>query len=729
MKFWISLFSVCILSFILVFSCSTEEVQDTTPPPSIIQTPQPETPAAIQYTLTVSSGDGGTVSSEGGTYDEGTDITLTATPNGEFVFSNWSNGSTDNPISFKLNSDTNLTANFEKRKYALTINISGEGTVTEEIIETGKSTDYDSGTKVKLTAVPSEGWVFRSWGELIENQELSFEIIIDEPKEVNVVFDEFVEEGYFSIRFEGNGVYQRPNSPYPPLEYQIELISGNKNQSGHFSEGSTLRFTYIENPGWLLAKEYNKEYYTEVPRMSVINDYEPSKWSDILSGNNFTITENIIIPINVSGCGNIFNTDDNFPWDEIDSNGDYLNVGYNIGAYSEWNEPNSEINWYVTDGFSWPGYVEAYKNNLFEILQVVGNIGPLDMLIFDFEANPTNNREMYRKTCIKRNLKQYNNQLTSRIDISEDMERYDRIVSEGGYAFGSAAASMGGTKQVGEINKQSEPERGLQEYLIRWADALGVDTGQLMQSDTFHWDWVFVHEPLHIWQVSHEKHGFWNDIGGDLYRRHHQIISNPSYLNKIAPRWYFEGHIIVLEEIWRDKMQYRQPELEYFPYFEHYNGIELPEIDGDIRWTLKNRIFRLINEYQNETNQSINRLSRHEWLNFDYNSYIETLDIEQTGFIYDQVPKPHYFNLGILASHYMLVKMNFNFDSYLEFDVVRGAQGFDVAIQQFLGLTEQQFYNEFNTWFFDSGLTDDQKIDYLWPEGTDPIQIDIQSRR
>ena len=42
MKFSISLFSFCILSFLLVLSCSTEEVQDTTPPPNIIQTPEPE---------------------------------------------------------------------------------------------------------------------------------------------------------------------------------------------------------------------------------------------------------------------------------------------------------------------------------------------------------------------------------------------------------------------------------------------------------------------------------------------------------------------------------------------------------------------------------------------------------------------------------------------------------------------------------------------------------------
>ena len=42
MKFSISLFSIYVLLFIVVFSCSTEEVQDTTPPQSIIQTPEPE---------------------------------------------------------------------------------------------------------------------------------------------------------------------------------------------------------------------------------------------------------------------------------------------------------------------------------------------------------------------------------------------------------------------------------------------------------------------------------------------------------------------------------------------------------------------------------------------------------------------------------------------------------------------------------------------------------------
>ncbi len=42
-------------------------------------TPEPEPPAPTKYTLTVTASEGGTVSTEGGTYDEGTEVTITAT--------------------------------------------------------------------------------------------------------------------------------------------------------------------------------------------------------------------------------------------------------------------------------------------------------------------------------------------------------------------------------------------------------------------------------------------------------------------------------------------------------------------------------------------------------------------------------------------------------------------------------------------------------------------------
>lgn len=147
-----------------------------------------------KYTLSVTATDGGTVSSPGGSYNEGSSVTITASPNSEYLFENWSNGSTQNPLTITVNQNISLTANFVKRKYPLTINIQGEGTVREEIVSSAKSSDpteYNSGTTVRLTAVPSGEWnVFDSWTGDINDENSIIEFIIDEPKEITVNFEE-----------------------------------------------------------------------------------------------------------------------------------------------------------------------------------------------------------------------------------------------------------------------------------------------------------------------------------------------------------------------------------------------------------------------------------------------------------------------------------------------------------------------------------------------------------
>tara|TARA_B100001093_G_scaffold511106_1_gene578299 strand:- start:122 stop:652 length:531 start_codon:yes stop_codon:yes gene_type:complete len=97
---------------VLIYSCSSDD--DDSAPPSVIQTPTttPE-PDATQYTLTVSAGEGGSVSSEGGTYDEGTSQSISATPSEGFIFTSWSDGSLDQTITITLNDNLSLTANFE----------------------------------------------------------------------------------------------------------------------------------------------------------------------------------------------------------------------------------------------------------------------------------------------------------------------------------------------------------------------------------------------------------------------------------------------------------------------------------------------------------------------------------------------------------------------------------------------------------------------------------------
>jgi|GEM_PF-2405842 len=572
MKFSISLFSFCILSFIIVFSCSTEEVQDTTPPPSIIQNPEPESES----------------------------------------------------------------------------------------------------------------------------------------------------EEYYSVNYEGNGTFTRYGAPYPPLEsYGVELIEGEVNDEGEFLKGSTVRFIYQNNPGWMLAESYNKESFTEIPEMAVINDFDPFKWYEILAGESFVINEDIYMPVNVE------TTMDTFPYDQEESFGIFPKVGPNTDLYPEWNEPSNEYNWYVTNNFSWPGYVEAYKDRLFQITQVVGDFGPLDILIFDWEADPEHNREMFRETRQKAAIGMYYNQewAGASADGTFLINDYDRIAAEGGYPFGSASADLGSRKFVGEINKQSEPNRGLQEILTNWSNRLGITNEELMNREDFHWDWVGIHEPLHIWQVSSEKHGWMNDIGGCTYCGLYSEIGFDKYeklFDKLNPRWFFEGQVIALEDWFMEKIGLRE--------WPDDSGYEDTEKIMTVRYKLKNRWFRGHRE------DGFDRLQRHEYKE-------DLLTILSVAGVYIEeglgvlngfeslTPVKGYYDTGVIASYYMFAKMNHNLDDYLEFNTTRGADGFDVAIQQYLGLTEQQFYDEFNTWFFDSGLTDDQKIDYLWPEGTDPIQVDIQSRR
>ena len=106
MKFYLSLLTTCILFLTLVFSCSTDDEESVAP---VVQTPQPE-PEATQYTLTVSAGEGGTVSTEGGTYDEGTTITVTAIPDDGYEFVRWE-GSDETEIELVISINSNITLN------------------------------------------------------------------------------------------------------------------------------------------------------------------------------------------------------------------------------------------------------------------------------------------------------------------------------------------------------------------------------------------------------------------------------------------------------------------------------------------------------------------------------------------------------------------------------------------------------------------------------------------
>lgn len=67
---------------------------------------------SVTYSVEISATSGGTVDNSGGSFDSGSTLTVTATPNSGYAFINWSDGTTDNPKELNVNSNLTLTANF-----------------------------------------------------------------------------------------------------------------------------------------------------------------------------------------------------------------------------------------------------------------------------------------------------------------------------------------------------------------------------------------------------------------------------------------------------------------------------------------------------------------------------------------------------------------------------------------------------------------------------------------
>ena len=191
-------------------SCSKEEEVVTPPAPN-------------KYTLAISAETGGTVSTEGGLYNEGSKITVTATPDGMYLFKEWSDGSTQNPREITVTSNLTLKASFIKKTYPLAVTVEGEGTVAEEVIVQGSTTEteYNAGTTVRLTATPNEGWVFAGWSGDVESEELVIEVPIEKGTSVSALF----KRGSFelNITIEGEGTVKE-EVIVQPGQYDFETV-------------------------------------------------------------------------------------------------------------------------------------------------------------------------------------------------------------------------------------------------------------------------------------------------------------------------------------------------------------------------------------------------------------------------------------------------------------------------------------------------------------------------
>ncbi|MBR3946642.1 MAG: leucine-rich repeat domain-containing protein, partial [Bacteroidales bacterium] len=125
------------------------------------------------YTVTVSANNDeyGSVAG-GGEYMEGTDATISATPNENYHFVSWDDGRTENPRTFTVMDDNTFVATFARNQCTITA-LSADpsnGSVT------GGGT-YDVGEEVVLIALPNAGYRFLSWND--DNTDNPRTIVVD----------------------------------------------------------------------------------------------------------------------------------------------------------------------------------------------------------------------------------------------------------------------------------------------------------------------------------------------------------------------------------------------------------------------------------------------------------------------------------------------------------------------------------------------------------------------
>ncbi len=189
-------------------------------------------------TVTANPTAGGTVSG-GGTYDEGTSVTVTAAPNAGYHFVNWKEGSnvvsTNSSYTFTVTSNRNLVAYFELSPVP-TYNVTVTANPTAGGIVSGGGT-YDEGTTATVTATPNAGYHFVNWkeGSNVVSTNSSYTFTVTSNR--NLV-------AYFEL------------SPVPTYNVTVTAnptAGGTVSGGGTYDEGETVTVTAVANANYIFV--------------------------------------------------------------------------------------------------------------------------------------------------------------------------------------------------------------------------------------------------------------------------------------------------------------------------------------------------------------------------------------------------------------------------------------------------------------------------------------------
>ena len=159
------------------------------------------------YSLNVTSTNGSVVKNPSqATYNHGTSVQLTATPNTGYTFTSWSGDATGstNPLTVSMTSNKNITANYTAVAGSFTLNVTA---VNGTVVKNPDLVGYVSGASVQLTATPSSGYTFTSWSSDATGSVNPVTVVMNSNKNVTANFTATPPQGPGTINLGGAAIY------------------------------------------------------------------------------------------------------------------------------------------------------------------------------------------------------------------------------------------------------------------------------------------------------------------------------------------------------------------------------------------------------------------------------------------------------------------------------------------------------------------------------------------
>jgi len=220
--------------------------------------------SGVTYSLNVNVNGNGSVSPQNGTYTDGENVNIEATPDAGWQFDSWSGDytGTDNPISIIMNSNKNITATFFEESSGTTTTISsqilqssddaeeniGDGSVNVsssdlELVEDGSSGAQIVGLRFNNILVPQ--------GAEIDNAYIQFAVDEQDSDPTSLTISGQASNNAVTFNENVNDISDRPttttNILWEPLAWNTVGNSGTEQQTSDLSD---IIYEITNRSGW-----------------------------------------------------------------------------------------------------------------------------------------------------------------------------------------------------------------------------------------------------------------------------------------------------------------------------------------------------------------------------------------------------------------------------------------------------------------------------------------------